>query len=116
MRNGTIPISGAINHTRHQTPGEGFLQRLAGEGLLLGRAQRRHPAGMAQRAPTPTSHQQEPRRVAIAARNASCRARPSNVESTPACATVPPRSRARAVGSVVAPVSVVVAVSVVGPV
>src|SRR5215212_5001239 len=36
-----------------------------------------------------TSREQEPRRVAMARRSASCNSRPSNVGSTPARATVP---------------------------
>ena len=33
-------------HEPHQTPGEGFFQRLAGEVLLLRGIQRLHPAGV----------------------------------------------------------------------
>ena len=40
-----------------------------------------------------TVQSQYPRRVAIAERKASCRARPSNVGSASACATVPARFR-----------------------
>ena len=36
-----------------------------------------------------TVHEQDPRRVVIAARSGSCRERSSKVRSTPACATVP---------------------------
>jgi hypothetical protein len=42
-----------------------------------------------------TVQSQYPRRVAIAERKASCRARPSNVGSASACATVPARSRVK---------------------
>jgi len=80
-------ISGAINHTRHQARASSRVlpEKVCSSGELSVTTQ---PAWS-------TSHQQEPRRVAIAAYNASWSARRSNVGSTPAYATVPARSGAR---------------------
>jgi hypothetical protein len=40
----TLRVPGPLRHQPRQTPGEGFFERLPGEGLLLRGMQRHHPA------------------------------------------------------------------------
>jgi hypothetical protein len=81
VRNGSTPNSGAISHTKHQAR--------ASSSVLPETSWSSGEWSVTTRLAWSTSHEQQPRRVAIARRRASCRARPPHVGSTPACATVP---------------------------
>jgi hypothetical protein len=73
-RNGPMPNSGAIRHTRHQTS--------ASSSVLPEKSCSSGEWSVTTQPAWPTVREQEPRRVAIAGCRASCRARSSYVGST----------------------------------